>query len=288
MQINKDNLTIVIVTLKSDKVIHKCLKSIDPKIKKIIVENSYNERFIEDLKEKYNNIDCYLTGKNLGMGAGNNFGIKKSNTKFVMILNPDTILNFDTLDKIFDVSNNLDFAIISPVNSDKNFPNYKINDKKLLGNLTTDLFEVDHVDGYAMILDKSKFNENFFDEKIFMYLENDDLCVRMKKLKEKIFVYNKSLISHLGASAVDQKYTSEIELSRNWHWNWSKFYFRKKHYGFFNAFFFSFPTFIKSLIKSFFYLIIRNKLKSKLYFLRASGILNAFLNKDSWYRPKID
>ena len=288
MQINKDNLTIVIVTLKSDKVIHKCLKSIDPKIKKIIVENSYNERFIKDLKEKYNNIDCYLTGENLGMGAGNNFGIKKSNTKFVMILNPDTILNFDTLDKIFDVSNNLDFAIISPVNSDKNFPNYKINDKKLLGNLTNDLFEVDHVDGYAMILDKSKFNENFFDEKIFMYLENDDLCVRMKKLKEKIFVYNKSLISHLGASAVDQKYTSEIELSRNWHWNWSKFYFRKKHYGFLNAFFFSFPILIKSYIKSFFYLIIKNKLKSKLYFLRASGILNAFLNKDSWYRPKID
>ena len=139
-----------------------------------------------------------------------------------------------------------------------------------------------------MILDKSKFNENFFDEKIFMYLENDDLCLRMKKLKEKIFVYNKSLISHLGASAVDQKYTSEIELSRNWHWNWSKFYFRKKHYGFLNAFFLSYPTLIKSYIKSFFYLIIKNKLKSKLYFLRASGILNAFLNKDSWYRPKID
>ena len=95
--------------------------------------------------------------------------------------------------------------------------------------------EVDSVDGYAMILDKTKFNEDFFDEKIFMYLENDDLCLRMKKKDQKIYICNKSYITHLGAKAVDQKFSMELEYSRNWHWNWSKFYFKKKHYGLFNA-----------------------------------------------------
>ena len=114
MQITKENLTIIIVTIKSQNIIDDCLKSIDPSIKKIIVENSSDREFVENLKKKYENIECYLTGKNLGMGAGNNFGIKKSNTRYVMVLNPDTILKTDTLSQIFDISKNLEFSILSP------------------------------------------------------------------------------------------------------------------------------------------------------------------------------
>ena len=89
-----------------------------------------------------------------------------------MILNPDTILKNNTIDEILKGSQNIEFSIISPLSDDKNFPNYKI----LKGTKSNEnLFEVDRVDGYAMILDKTKFNENFFDEKIFMYLENDDI-----------------------------------------------------------------------------------------------------------------
>ena len=286
MQITKENLTIIIVTIKSEKVIDSCLKSIDPKIKKIIIENSSNQGFIESLKHKYENIECYLTGKNLGMGAGNNFGINKSNTRYVMILNPDTILKPNTLDNIFKISKNLDFAILSPISDNNNYPNYK-----KISNLKKsqqDLFEVSQIDGYSMILDKDQFDNNFFDENIFMYLENDDLCLRVRKNGKKIYVYSKSLISHLGAKAVDEKFYNQLEYSRNWHWNWSKFYFRKKHFGFKKAFLFGILIFFKSILKSLFFLIIQNKFKSKLYYYRASGFLNALLNKRSWFRPRFD
>ena len=56
------------------------------------VENSNNQEFKKKLKKNIQNIECFNTGKNLGMGSGNNFGIKKSKTKYVMILNPDTVL----------------------------------------------------------------------------------------------------------------------------------------------------------------------------------------------------
>ena len=286
MQITKENLTIIIVTIKSQNIIDDCLKSIDPSIKKIIVENSSDREFVEYLKKKYENIECYLTGKNLGMGAGNNFGIKKSNTRYVMVLNPDTILKTDTLSQIFKISKNLEFSILSPLSDNKDYPNYKINNKK--ENKESDLFEVNQVDGYAMILDKKEFNDNFFDEKIFMYLENDDLCLRAKKNNKKIYIYSNSLISHLGAKAVDEKYFNELEFSRNWHWNWSKFYFRKKHFGFTKAFVSGFFIFVKSIFKSVYFLIINNKFKSKLYYLRASGFMNAALNKSSWFRPRLD
>ena len=220
------------------------------------------------------------------MGAGNNFGINKSVSRYVMILNPDTILKKDTLELIFKVSKNLDFAILSPLCDNKDYPNYKINKSKI--EINRDLFDVDRVDGYTMILDTSKFEKKFFDEKIFMYLENDDLCLRIKNKREKIFVCNKSLITHLGAKAVNDIYFNEIELSRNWHWNWSKFYFRKKHYGFLNAFLFGFPVFIKSCLKCVIYLILNNKIKFKLYSFRVLGFLNSLMNKESWYRPRLD
>jgi len=286
MQITKENLTIIIVTIKSRNIIDDCLKSIDPSIKKIIVENSSDREFVEYLKKKYENIQCYLTGKNLGMGAGNNFGIKKSNTRYVMVLNPDTILKTDTLSQIFEISKNLEFSILSPLSDNKDYPNYKINNKQ--EKEESDLFEVNQVDGYAMILDKKEFNDNFFDEKIFMYLENDDLCLRAKKNNKKIYIYSNSLISHLGAKAVDEKYFNELEFSRNWHWNWSKFYFRKKHFGFTKAFVSGFFIFVKSIFKSLYFLIINNKFKSKLYYFRASGFMNAALNKSSWFRPRLD
>ena len=286
MQITKDNLTIIIVTIKSEKVIEKCLNSIDPKVKKIIIENSSDENFTQKLKDKYQNIDCYNSGKNLGMGAGNNIGIKKSKTRYVMILNPDTILNNDTLDQIFKISKSLDFAILSPISDKDNFPNYKIKNKT--NYLEKDFFEVDQVDGYSMVIDKSKFDEKFFDENIFMYLENDDLCLRIKKKGEKIFILKNAKINHLGAKAVNEKYYNELEFSRNWHWNWSKFYYRKKHYSFVFAFIIGLPSFISACLKCLFYLIFKNKFKFKIFFCKASGFYNSLINKKSWYRPRFD
>ena len=287
MQITKENLTIIIVTIKSEKIIDECIKSIPPEIKKIIIENSSNEEFVKNLKKNYKNLEGFVTKKNLGMGAGNNFGIDKSTSRYVMILNPDTILKKNTLELIFEVSKNLDFAILSPLCDDKDYPNYKI-DKTKKEFIKEGLFEVDQVDGYAMVLDTFKFKKKFFDEKIFMYLENDDLCLRIKNKGEKIFVSNKSLITHLGAKAVNEIYFNEIELSRNWHWNWSKFYFRKKHYGFLNAFLFGFPVFIKSCFKCVIYLILNNKIKFKLYSFRALGFFNSLMNKESSHRPRLD
>ena len=103
VQITKDNLTIIIVTIKSQKIIDDCLESIDPNIKKIVVENSSNKEFAKYLTKKYKNTECYLTGQNLGMGSGNNYGINKSKTRYVMVLNPDAILKDDSLNQIFDI-----------------------------------------------------------------------------------------------------------------------------------------------------------------------------------------
>ena len=103
-----------------------------------------------------------------------------------------------------------------------------------------------------MLINKSKFEKNiFFDENIFMYLENTDICKRMLNNNEFIYVVPKSKIAHYGAKAVDQKFFNEVEISRNWHWMWSTFYYNKKHFGYFFALKKTYKKLITSLFKFF-------------------------------------
>ncbi len=287
MSISRQNLSVVIVTLKSEKIINRCIDSIGHNIPIIVVENSNNQKFKSDLESKYQNLKCILSGSNLGMGAGNNIGIKAANTDYIFILNPDVTLEKDTLDRIFEASKKVsEFSILSPINSDKKFPNF-INKKDIKNQ--TDPFEVDYIDGFSMLLNKNKFKDgNFFDESFFLYLENDDLCIRTKKNGGLIYIIPEAKINHDGSKTVDEKYKNEIEISRNWHWIWSKFYFNKKNYGFFKAMTECFPTYISSLFKYLFYFLVKNDFKKKIYFNRASGFYNALIGKSSWYRPKID
>jgi len=289
MSISRQNLSIVIVTLKSEKVIHQCIKSLNQNIPIIVVEHSDNKKLKEDLEKKYNNLKCILAKSNLGMGSGNNIGLKAANTDYVLLLNPDVLLEDNTIEELFLASHNLaNFSMLAPL--EKNFNNYGfLNKKKSNKNLEDAPFEVDFIDGFAMLINKKKFKEiDYFDENFFMYLENNDLCKRSRDKGDLIYIVPKSKINHLAAKAVDKKYEDEIEFSRNWHWIWSKFYFNKKHYGFFKAFYEGFPRYCSSLIKFLFYLLINNKKKKKIYFNRASGFYNAFLGKASWYRPNLD
>ena len=290
MSISRQNLSIIIVTYKSEMVIHDCIKSIEKDIKIIVVENSDNSQFKEELENKYENVSCVLTSKNLGMGAGNNIGIKKAKTDFVLILNPDVILEESTINELIVASRKItNFAILAPISTDTNHPNYRLLKNKKTWTKDETLFKVKSVDGFAMLFNKKKLDKvitnNYFDENFFMYLENDDLCERIRKINEDIFIVSNSKIKHLGGKGVNEKYKSEVELSRNWHWIWSKFYFNKKHFSYSKAFLDGLPKFMSSLIKYFFYLLIKNEIKKRIYLNRASGFFNAAKNKPSWYRP---
>ncbi len=96
-----------------------------------------------------------------------------------------------------------------------------------------------------------------------------------------------SKVRHLGAKAVDDKYSEEIELSRNWHWMWSKFYFNKKHRGFFVSTLLGFISLLGNFLKYIIYMITFNK-KRNIYRMRMSGIINSLLGRQSWYRPEIN
>ena len=289
MSISRQNLSIIIVTLRSEKVIDKCIESIDSNVPIIVVENSDNLTFKKYIEDKYKNVNCLLTNKNLGMGAGNNIGIKASNTDYVYVINPDTVIEKNTLDEIFLASIELnEFTILSPISSDINFPNYKLLNSNFINKINKKPFKVNHIDGFSMLINKKKFpNNNYFDENIFMYLENNDLCKRVLNKGGSIYVIPNAKINHVGASTVNSKYFNEVELSRNWHWMWSIFYYNKKYKGFLISLFIVLPKIVSILIKVIFFSLVFNKNKKRLYYQRFSGLLNSIIGRSSWYRPKI-
>ena len=286
------NITIIIVTFKSQKVIEKCLVSIDNKYPVIVIENSNDENFKKFLENKFSNVKCILTGENIGMGPANNIGIKNATTDFVLISNPDVCFYQDTIKILLNSAERIkNFTILAPIIAKINnkFPNYGMfNKSKIEINEKFDFVKVDYVDGFAMLINKNKFlNLNFFDENFFMYLENVDICKRIKNRGENVYIIPNSKVDHLGASAVDPVYSIEVELSRNWHWMWSSFYYNKKHNGFFIAVLKILSKFFSSLVKLIFYFVTFNKIKKLIHKQRLSGIVNAIFGKKSWYRPKI-
>ena len=277
-----NKITIVINTFKSEDKINHCLDSINPGFKVIVVENSKNIDFKNQIEKKYSNVECILTGENLGYAKGNNLGLSKVVSQYALILNPDAMLENDTINNFLISADKIkSFSIIGPAKQDEH---ETIDNNKEKDNL----FEVDHLKGFAMFLNLEQFHDiGFFDSNFFIYLEEIDLCKRIKKKKRKIYLDKNIKVNHLGGSSHNKSINFEMELSRNWHWMWSTFYFNKKHYGYFNSLIKVSGKFFSSIIKIVYYTLISNNVKKKIYFQRFSGLFNSIIGKKSWYRPKI-
>ena len=275
------NITFVIVSFKSSHIIEQCIKSINSDIKIIIVENSDDTHIKNYLENKFLNVEVIIAKDNLGYGKGNNLGISKVNTQYVFVLNPDTILAKNCLKELYKAQVMLrgDFAILAPnlLNNYGYFSNQNNNFKK-------SILDVDYVKGFAMLINLKKVTfKKIFDENFFLFLEEIDLCKRIKNKGEKIFIVKESKVRHLAKQASGN--SLNIELCRNWHWMWSLFYYNHKHFGVWRAYRVTIVKFISSVIKLLFALILFNKKFFLIHYFRLSGLLNAFFKKSAWLRP---
>ena len=279
---NNQDITIIITSFHSGEKIFDCINSIDENIKIIVVENSNDQLLKEEILSRYNNVDCVLSKENLGYGAGNNLGLSKVETNYALIVNPDVTLKNDAIKQFFLRINKVEnFGIIAPVSKNEKYNNFNIDFDK-------DIKEVENVKGFAMFLNMKNLKKiDFFDENFFLYFEEIDLCKRLQNNNIKMFIDPSIEVSHFGGASHNTKINKPMELSRNWHWMWSSFYYHKKHHGYIAAWVRIFPKLISSSIKFTVYLLIFKRFKSDIYKHRVLGIINSVLLKKSWYRPKI-
>ena len=138
-------LSIIIVTFKSEGKIFDCLNSIPKDIDVLVVENSNNTSFKSSVENKYQNVKCILLGENKGYSVANNIGLNNVKKKYALVLNPDTILSKNAIDNFFITANRYDdFWLIGPANDQKLAKDFKDGD----------VTEVDNLKGFAIFFNK--------------------------------------------------------------------------------------------------------------------------------------
>ena len=271
------DITVVIVTFKSEHKIFSCIDSIPNDLKIIIVENSSDKNFKDRVENYRSNVECFVLNNNFGYAYANNFGLSKVKSKFGLVLNPDTRLTKNSIDKFLNTASNYkNFWLVGP---DQNFEKGLSND---------DIREAKNIKGYAMFFNIEKFNNIFFDENFFLYFEEIDLCRSVLNKNGQILIDKNIVVEHDGGSSVKTESQHELDKNRNWHWMWSTFYYHRKHKGFLLSLFIILPKFISSLLKFLQYKIFNNKKLKEIYYCRLSGILNSIKGNKSWYRPRLN
>lgn len=250
-------LSIIIVNYKSEKWLNNCLevfsKPSESKIKfEVIIVNNDKKEFLPTKKHSFVS-QIIQTEKNLGFGLANNLGIKFAKNNNLLFLNPDTIFEKDSVEKLlFFLEKNPQIGIVGPkiiqVSRGKAQP-YTCGKKTSLFSI---LFRntilkpwnskkpvlVDWVSGTALLMKKDLFKKvGGFDKNFFMYFEDQDLCLRTKKLGYDVCFFPKSVVYHYDGKCWPSTKKQKLAFYS------AQDYFFKKHHN-------SYQGFLLKILKS--------------------------------------
>ena len=277
-----NDITIIIITYKSEKIIYDFIKKIPLTIKTIIIENSQNYKLKKDIEEKYKNISVYLKENN-GISSSLNFAVDLVETKYFLQISPDIDFNFNDLNLFIDFANEKkdNFAALGP-----RFLEVKEKSHKQIKE-DLDFGKIESIHGSCMFMNKEIFLKiGKFDENFFLYFEETEYCYRAKKKGYLSYQINEIKVRTKGRSV-------DIENERNknfsniliWHFIWSRFYFSKKKYGKLLSIIIFTPLLIRILLRIRWYKITNNEILLSKYGARFEGLLKSMKGEKSSLRP---
>ena len=233
-------ISIIIVNYNTPDLVYSCLQSIIDHVSVpheiILVDNaSVNP---PDPAKLPTDVMYLPLVRNVGFGGGNNAGSKLATGEYLWFLNSDTVLADESYSKLTDfLDHNFDYAVASPLlfldtrcqKLQSDFYAYFQSFRTLLTrnvrpklDLSQSFQPVDLVVGAALMIRRLRFEViKGFDEQIFMYMEDDDLCYRAGRVA---VVTGASMIHLQGSSiSVDSERKRLYYASQNYFW--------RKHYG---------------------------------------------------------
>ncbi len=223
-------VSIIIVTYNSARVIGACLDSLASDAASglaevIVVDNASSDDSVRVVRDRYSWATLITSGENLGYSKGVNLGIQSARGRFLLILNPDTVVRRGTLRKLIEfVEKTPDAGIVGPKLvfhdgtvqlSCRRFYTFRVllmrrtplgkifkNSKAVSDHLMLDFDhdstrEVDWLLGAAMFVRREAVdNVGMMDERFFLYFEDVDWCYRMKQRGLKVYYLADAVIEH--------------------------------------------------------------------------------------------
>lgn len=227
------DVSIIIVNYNTIALTRQCIKSIIEhtsglSYEIIVVDNASTEAGIDELRKELKDVVFVLSSENKGFAGGNNLGIERAKGEYILLLNSDTYLVENTLASTFNfLEQHKDIGVLSAqlVYPDgriqsvaQRFPSIKyqlielLRLQKLLPNSAVgplllgaffnhkETIEVDWVWGAYFMFRKDilkKLPSNKLDEQYFMYWEDVQWCMDIRKLGYKIYFFAASHIVHI-------------------------------------------------------------------------------------------
>lgn len=241
----KKELTIIILTYNSADIIKECLNRLNfDKYKIVIVDNASKDNTIQVVEDNFKPDKLYKLESNIGFGNGNNIALEDVDTDFAMVLNPDAIIDDENIEIVLDeMKRNEKFALAGPVVLDElpySEEEYQNRLRKMKGDHDgmKDCYykEIDNsyfvrfLIGCAMFFKMKDMRKiGFFDKNIFLFHEDDELCFRVKESGYYPVIVKSAKAFHLkGASS---KKNLRLLYLREWHYMWSKMYWKQVRKG---------------------------------------------------------
>jgi GT2 family glycosyltransferase len=199
---------------ESEEIILKTLEKIK-NFKIIIIDNKGDKKLKKKITSKFNISTYYLSNTNLGFSKGFNKAISFCETRFAFIKNADCYIDEDNILKLYNyLKSNINCGIVSPTSYDEkenltfnagNLPEKDNYDQilKVEGNVC-----VEKVLGSSMFVRTEDFLKvGLFNENLFIYFSDDDLCKKMKTInKHTVQLYESNCIHVHGISKVKNKF----------------------------------------------------------------------------------
>lgn len=229
-------LSILIVNWKSKDYLRQCLRSIGntcdalaPQI--VVVDGGSFDGCAEMVAREFPEVDFVQSPTNIGFGRSNNLGFQKVTGKAVLLLNPDTELTPGALNELMAGLLDLpDAGLIGAhlLNSDGSLQLSSVHPLPTPWNAAVDSdwlrrrwwrikgpapgsapLEVEAVSGACMMLRSEVFHRlGGFDPRYFMYAEDMDLCLKVRRSDLKIYHVPRAVVVHHGGGS------SKTQLSR--------------------------------------------------------------------------
>jgi len=243
---NSNILSIIIVNYRSEKYLEKCLSSIygvwGHDLEMIIVNNDVTES-LQGIIEKFPAVKIIEQKENVGFGRAHNAGSKIAQGKYLLFLNPDTIVLNDAVDILnkFEQDDGVGIIGAKLVNAEGKNQAWSVGYEITLWNIVknklgflkgrnvweaTQTQEVEWTSGGSMFIRKEVFESvGGFDEKFFLYFEDMDLCKRVRNFGKKVLYFPSVQIEHVEGGSVENKNKQKNDYYA------SQDYYFSKHFG---------------------------------------------------------
>lgn len=233
-------VSVLIINYNTADLIADCVESvlkqqgIDFEI--IVIDNNSSDQSLAVLQNFGDKIKLIANQENLGFGKANNQGFKISNGEYLFLLNPDA-----KFVSSLDLKQAVDYLIQHPqcgtagtailnksseltISTDKYYP----RQKQTKSNFAALPGEYASVLGASMVMRRDVFEKiNGFDEDYFLYVEEIDLCLRIRQLGYTVDYIKDAKVQHIGGASERKNRPEEVALKKKT----GKYLFYQKHYS---------------------------------------------------------